>query len=526
MTTARDTEIIAFTSTGGLGTVTAKAHAEHSFENTILQKLDDWIPDEKTGSFNPAKSFADNVETWEDCPVVYGEGGVHPDPRAFEEDPEKAMEAVRKKTGKRCEIVGSITNPRVEVEGQPRLMATLSFDDDEAYQLWEDGKLRVSTALFVREKDKQVIEVVRANHVLIFPSDAAGQGDKGALIMNTDGHKGDDMKQDKGEATGKGIVHTAWEKLVKAADELGQALRSDIKSADEAAKQHADAKDYCPRNPEGYGKAPENAEWMKPTLDDFTDKLWADLSDDERRGIASCYAYCGDLNDFSSLKLPHHDPKTKSVVWNGVRSAFAAAMGARGGVDLGTRYDEVISHLMQHYRDFDKKAPWGMGEMQNTAVGRDEMTNTEEIDKLKSKINSLELEAAKNSDAFKAKDAEIAALKDKEQVAVQQMNTMKADREKAEAELAKYKTAEADARFQAALNTLPKGLYHKEEDKAALRKLWDEDPRKFFLDLAPKMNTGKTSGEEGSEHDVKHAQDKSGESPKIGNYNPLTGKWE
>lgn len=106
--------------------------------------------------------------------------------------------------------------------------------------------------------------------------------------------------------------------------------------------------------------APEDAEWSKPTLADFTDKTWDELTDAEKKKIAGHYAWAkaNPAEKFGDLKLPHHRPSDGKVVWNGVRAAMGALLGARGGVDIpdGDRR-AVYNHLVRHYKAFGKEPP-------------------------------------------------------------------------------------------------------------------------------------------------------------------------
>jgi HK97 family phage prohead protease len=100
--------------------------------------------------------------------------------------------------------------------------------------------------------------------------------------------------------------------------------------------------------------------WEAPTLDDFTDERWEDLSESEKRRIAGHYAWAPKLppDRFTDLKLPHHDPKTGRVVWRGVVAAMAALLGARGGVDIPARDRRAVyNHLARHYKQFDAEPP-------------------------------------------------------------------------------------------------------------------------------------------------------------------------
>src|SRR5574341_201504 len=106
--------------------------------------------------------------------------------------------------------------------------------------------------------------------------------------------------------------------------------------------------------------AGEGTAWSRPGLKDFTDKGWGDLSDGEKRKIAGHFAWAKALPPaaFGDLKLPHHRASDGAVVWNGVKAAMGALLGARGGADIPD--DErraVYTHLARHYRQFEKEPP-------------------------------------------------------------------------------------------------------------------------------------------------------------------------
>jgi archaellum component FlaF (FlaF/FlaG flagellin family) len=104
-------------------------------------------------------------------------------------------------------------------------------------------------------------------------------------------------------------------------------------------------------------KAPEDEEWSAPTLSDFTDKTWKDLSDDEKNNIAEHYAWAKEMPpiNFGDLKLPHHRPSDGAVVWAAV--ANAAARLNQTNLPSGI-IDKVKSHIEEHYKQFGKESPW------------------------------------------------------------------------------------------------------------------------------------------------------------------------
>ena len=101
----------------------------------------------------------------------------------------------------------------------------------------------------------------------------------------------------------------------------------------------------------GTSKAPKEEAWDGPKevaaadVDDLKVMCtWVDSEDAENKG---------------AYKLPHHKAGGgHSVVWNGVKAAMGALMGARGGVDIpdGDRRG-VYNHLAKHYDEFDEEAP-------------------------------------------------------------------------------------------------------------------------------------------------------------------------
>jgi len=98
-------------------------------------------------------------------------------------------------------------------------------------------------------------------------------------------------------------------------------------------------------------KAPEDEKW--DAAREVRDATVEDLK-------IMCAWYDAENPDVkSSYKLPHHKAGGgHPVVWNGVRAAMAALLGARGGVNIpsGDRKG-VYNHLVKHYKQFDKEPP-------------------------------------------------------------------------------------------------------------------------------------------------------------------------
>ena len=98
-------------------------------------------------------------------------------------------------------------------------------------------------------------------------------------------------------------------------------------------------------------KADENTPWDGP-------KEVAAASVDDLK-VMCAWVDSDNLDVKSSYKLPHHQaaPPHK-LVWNGVKAAMGALMGARGGMKVPESDRKAIyNHLSKHYREFDKEPP-------------------------------------------------------------------------------------------------------------------------------------------------------------------------
>lgn len=165
-----------------------------------------------------------------------------------------------------------------------------------------------------------------------------------------------------------------------------RATRPDATISLAAPKPDCPMGEQCPMRHDGKAvpgnasaeRADEGDAWAAPSLKDFTDKAWGDLSAAERTRIAKHYAWAKSLPPatFGDLKLPHHRASDGKVVWRGVAAAMAALMGGRGGVDLPTSERRAVyGHLAAHYRAFGKEPP----EYRAAADGLDEATLDGEV---------------------------------------------------------------------------------------------------------------------------------------------------
>ena len=103
--------------------------------------------------------------------------------------------------------------------------------------------------------------------------------------------------------------------------------------------------------------APMDTPWRKPSLGDFTDEPWGELSNTKKRRITGHFAWATTRvpDNFGDMKLPHHRPDDGYVVWRGV----VAASGRLNQTSVPSEDITAIKrHLARHFKEFDREAPW------------------------------------------------------------------------------------------------------------------------------------------------------------------------
>jgi hypothetical protein len=168
---------------------------------------------------------------------------------------------------------------------------------------------------------------------------------------------------------------------------------------------------FIPSNPSDYGKDPENAAWDAPNLKAFTDKNWADLTDTEKRNIAKHFAYADNLDTFTALKFPHHNPKNGNVVWRAVANAMARLNQSNISADMK---DRVKAHLVKHYPDFGKEYQESL-EGGDNVVDKITLAEVEKDEKLMEAIRAKILKESDNeklSESLKAEQKTNKELKE------------------------------------------------------------------------------------------------------------------
>lgn len=151
---------------------------------------------------------------------------------------------------------------------------------------------------------------------------------------------------------------------------VARALRMKTEAEDVG---EAGEKGYSPRDV-STTRADEATAWSAPTLSDFTDKAWGDLTAAEKTHIAGHFAYAAEKppTAYGDLKLPHHRAADGEVVWRGVVGAIARLNQADIPTgDLGP----VKAHLRRHYKAFrpDDEVPDAIKASLQPPFDRDEV---------------------------------------------------------------------------------------------------------------------------------------------------------
>lgn len=113
-----------------------------------------------------------------------------------------------------------------------------------------------------------------------------------------------------------------------------------------------------PENPSGGSGVGKEGEWSAPSLSDFTDEDWGELSGSEKNTIAKHFAdatgsWSENFDD--DVNLPHHDPSDGEAVLNGARNALSRLPQTE---NLHSSEDAIQSHLNAHLPDEEEEAAW------------------------------------------------------------------------------------------------------------------------------------------------------------------------
>jgi hypothetical protein len=178
--------------------VIAFGHAEFiqtDNHETILQALNRWMNyDNGLKIYLDAEAFQGTESLWDAVPLIFAQD--HPEDFALvDTDLEAALNTVKDYQGNPGTVCGALTSTNVQIPGQPRLTSQVSFTDPAVQDLYQQGKLSLSTGFTCNVgNDGHLTDKVRPNHVLVFVQDEKFQPrDKAAMFLNTEHIKEDTM---------------------------------------------------------------------------------------------------------------------------------------------------------------------------------------------------------------------------------------------------------------------------------------------------------------------------------------------
>lgn len=153
--------------------------------------------------------------------------------------------------------------------------------------------------------------------------------------------------------------------------------------------------------------APEDTAWDGGAARKAV-KAWATDSDgnvDYAKYGKAFFAKTGDGDKAADYKLPFAtiiDDKL-TAVWNGVKAAYDAVEGARGGVD-GIDEDAVLKQIKSYYKKFDKEFPQKALDLDDVHTKDGEVTDTKDADTTTDKDKTTDADKDKE-DASTTEDA-------------------------------------------------------------------------------------------------------------------------
>lgn len=167
---------------------------------TILQALNRWMKYETGEYFLDAEAFQDTEAAWDKVPLIFAQ--EHPDDfDLVDNDIEAALQTVKDYQGNPGRLCGNLSHTAVLIPGQPRLTSKVKLTDPEVQNLYNQGKLSLSTGFTCWPGDDgHLTKKVRPNHVLVFvQGDKTQPRDKAAMFLNL-------QKEEDMEATHVGRV--------------------------------------------------------------------------------------------------------------------------------------------------------------------------------------------------------------------------------------------------------------------------------------------------------------------------------
>jgi hypothetical protein len=157
-----------------------------SYENSIINFLDRWLPDDDgnpKGTYYAKEPFVNKAGRWIGTDIIYAQQHVDfktETPRV------KALSKVKTFEGEEGRVVGNVVKDWVSIDGHPRLMMHLNICDPVVNGHWKAGRLSQSSAFDCLTNTAGVIvDDINPDHLLVFVEDPAKDAiprDPGSII--------------------------------------------------------------------------------------------------------------------------------------------------------------------------------------------------------------------------------------------------------------------------------------------------------------------------------------------------------
>ena len=143
-----------------------------SYENSIVNFLDRWLPDDDgnpKGTYYSKDPFVKFENRWPSTDIIYAQKHV-----AFKSETprDKALSMVKTFEGDPGRIVGNVVKGWVNTDGHPRLMMHLNICDPVVNGHWKAGKLSQSSAFdCLTNTNGVIVDDINPDHLLVFVED-------------------------------------------------------------------------------------------------------------------------------------------------------------------------------------------------------------------------------------------------------------------------------------------------------------------------------------------------------------------
>lgn len=149
----------------------------YTAEGSPFQAIIQTLNRENKGVCLRRKAFEPTVKDWERVPLIFAQD--HPDPPAYDRDPEAELAKVNGRL-----VKGTASGAEIVQTGHPTLRINFNFQDPEIEHGIEAGKISTSNCFRPTYDEAKRLVGVQPHHILFFREEGQTRpGDGGVLIM-------------------------------------------------------------------------------------------------------------------------------------------------------------------------------------------------------------------------------------------------------------------------------------------------------------------------------------------------------